>query len=208
MYINWGHDAASVTGDVATGKMKVTVNFHWYNNLFENIDPHQRIEWEVSILNPDPTTYATILKDTWKGTLQFFPTASDISIKMLQTSPSVGTTPIFHALQDYRTEPAAPTAPVLDTAVTPTAGVNDLTLQDGVLSTDELCLEKWTIPANGATPAKVRCVRAVVKFQRPFTPATYDTTQKLCDIKLDYRRYEINAAWKFYKSTDALTYTV
>lgn len=32
-------------------------------------------------------------------------------------------------------------------------------------------------------------------------PADYDTTQKACDVKIGYRKYEVTAAWVFDTAT-------
>jgi hypothetical protein len=47
----------------------------------------------------------------------------------------------------------------------------------------------------------MQCVQGFVSFRRPFLPPNYSTTQKNCDVALDYRKYEISAGWVVFGSS-------
>lgn len=70
------------------------------------------------------------------------------------------------------------------------AGSNDLEMVT-VLS-DNVCKETWTLADN-----KKRCVAATINFKRKFITTDYTTIQNKCDVKLDYRRFEVFAWWKY-----------
>lgn len=77
----------------------------------------------------------------------------------------------------------------------PSAGTNDLTLITP--KSTNVCQETWVLEAVGATGARIRCVKARLEFKRAFVTPNFTTVQKNCDVKLDYRKFEILAGWKF-----------
>lgn len=55
---------------------------------------------------------------------------------------------------------------------------------------EEICTEMWLLADD-----KVRCVSGFVSFKRKLQPPNYATIQNQCDVRLDYRKYEVTAKW-------------
>lgn len=73
LFVTWKHEIASKTGDVATAKLDIDVDFHWYNNLIDSTSSVSKttkyMVWELMIMNPVEEDYFTVLKDAWVSTL-------------------------------------------------------------------------------------------------------------------------------------------
>ncbi len=79
LFVTWKHEIASKTGDVATAKLDIDVDFHWYNNAIDSgsvivtapaTTPYPKyMVWELMIMNPVEEDYFTVLKDSWVSTL-------------------------------------------------------------------------------------------------------------------------------------------
>ena len=71
LFVTWKHEIASKTGDVATAKLDIDVDFHWYNNAIDSgaaVYPKYMV-WELMIMNPVEEDYFIVLKDAWVSTL-------------------------------------------------------------------------------------------------------------------------------------------
>lgn len=200
MYVTWSHDIPSATGDVATAKLAVDVDFHWYNNAIDSAGGSaltKYMVWELMVLNPDETNYFTLLKDSWESTLIVSGsspganTLDTLTVKFVDNNDGgANEAANRYSLQDFAYPDSSATR-LLDKNVVPTnTCTNDLTKTTP--DTTDMCTEKWTI-----TTSKVRCVRAALSFSRPFLPASYSTVQNKCDVSFDYRKYEFTAKWKY-----------
>ena len=71
MFITWGNEATSTTGDAATGTMSVQVDMHLYNNNVktEAAPVARAFKWQIWVVNPDDTNYFNGLKDIWDSTM-------------------------------------------------------------------------------------------------------------------------------------------
>jgi hypothetical protein len=196
MYITWSNDASGENGDAANAMMNVKVNFNWYNNEIESVVTPSAttkwLNWYIEILNPNPSLYVGVLRDVWDSWLEFTPTAGSgisspdtLNVRWTQVDDATH----FAMLDKYKTA-TAPTSLVLDTALTPTAGSNDLTIVTP--RSTNICKEYWVM-AGG----RIRCVAAELEFKRKFVTDSYSSVQNKCDVALDYRKFEFFAGWKY-----------
>jgi hypothetical protein len=76
--------------------------------------------------------------------------------------------------------------------------INDLVKKTP--ATTDMCTEKWELIDSATKAIKIRCVRASLDFERPFTVAS-TPSQNACDVNLDYRKFVFSANWKWDAET-------
>lgn len=184
MYVTFKNEAASKTGDAATAKLAVNIDFHWYNNDVSSVsavDPGKVFSWELQIYSPYEANYFNVLRDGWAGDLKVFSPAAIVSqadtitVKWIDDSITTNATNNYYSLDDIAYKNTVDTDVKRDQDVETVATVKDGCINDLVKktpATTDMCTEKWEFIDTATKAIKVKCVRASLDIERPFTVAS------------------------------------